>query len=49
MHMLIVLAAFAVAAVTPYLNAPTQSDVAQAADELGELQHALDEDDERQV
>ena len=48
MHILIVLAAFALAAVTPYMSAPTRSDTAQMADDLTELEQASDDaDDER--
>jgi hypothetical protein len=40
MHLWIVLAAFAFCAVTPYLSAPSRSDVAQMMQELSELEHA---------
>jgi hypothetical protein len=40
-----VLAAFALAAVTPYINAPTRSDVAQMMDDLSDLDQAADEAD----
>lgn len=46
MHIWIVLVAFAFCAVTPYLGGPTRSDVAQLSDELNELQHAADDEDE---
>lgn len=51
MHMWIVIAAFAFAAVTPYLGAPSRSDVAQIMDEQGETDVAAEESDgdERQV
>jgi hypothetical protein len=50
MHIWIVLAAFAFAAVTPYLSAPNRSDVAQITDEMNAPDDAAedaDEDDER--
>lgn len=40
MHILIVLAAFALAAVTPFIGAPNRNDVAQMMDELNELEQA---------
>jgi hypothetical protein len=46
MHMLIVLAAFAIAAVTPYINAPAPSDAAQMTDDAGDIAPS---DDEREV
>lgn len=42
MHMWIVLAAFAFAAVTPFISAPQRSDVAQMQDDLGD-EHAAGE------
>ena len=44
MHIWIVLAAFALAAVTPYLGAPNRTDVAQMMDELSELEQASADD-----
>ena len=46
MHLWIVLAALALAAVTPYLSAPTRYDVAQMMDDLNELAQASAEADE---
>lgn len=47
MHMWIVLAAFALAAVTPFIGAPSRTDVAHMMDELNELEQASkDEADE---
>ena len=40
MHIWIVLAAFALCAVTPYLGAPSRSDVAEMMDELNEPERA---------
>lgn len=40
MHIWIVLAAFALAAVTPYIGTPTRSDVAQMMDEVSDLEQA---------
>lgn len=51
MHMWIVLAALALAAVTPYISAPTRYDVAQRMDDLNDLDQAAPDgdEDERQV
>ena len=46
MHIWIVLAAFALAAVTPFIGAPNRSDVAQMMDELDELEQASADEDE---
>ena len=40
MHIWIVLAAFALAAVTPFIGAPSRTDVAQMMDDLDELEQA---------
>ncbi len=40
MHMWIMLAAFALAAVTPFIGAPSRTDVAQMMDDLDELEQA---------
>lgn len=40
MHVWIVLAAFALAAATPFIGAPSRSDVAQMMDDLNELEQA---------
>lgn len=45
MHIWIVLAAFALAAVTPYLGVPSRTDVAQISEEVEELEQAADEAD----
>ena len=46
MHIWIVLAAFALAAVTPFIGAPNRNDVAQMMDELNELEQASKDADE---
>ena len=46
MHIWIVLAAFALAAVTPFIGAPNRNDVAQMMDELNELEQASAEADD---
>jgi hypothetical protein len=45
-HIWIVLAAFALAAVTPFISAPNRNDVAQMMDELNELEQASKDADE---
>lgn len=49
MHLWIVIAAFALAALAPYMSAPSRSDVAQMMDELSELEQVADDanEDER--
>jgi hypothetical protein len=46
MHIWIVLAAFALAAVTPFIGAPNRTDVAQMMDELNELEQASKDADD---
>lgn len=47
MHLWIILAALALAAVTPYIGAPSASDSTQISDDAGDLDQAADEDDEQ--
>lgn len=48
MHVWIVLAAFALAAVTPYISVPAGSDGGvQLTEDTGDLDQAIDEDEER--
>ena len=46
MHMLIVLAAFALCAVAPYMGPPKGTDMAQLMDEMNDLDQAPGEADE---
>jgi len=47
MHLWIVLAAFAFAAVTPYLSVPARTDMSQIAEEQEEAPSVEADDDER--